>query len=53
MTPIRLRSNKRLNMVLQNDDPLGISFYGSDTTMSMYIGSPKSCPAGLAACQTM
>jgi hypothetical protein len=35
ITPIRPSRNIRLNRLLQVDDPLGISFYGSDTTMSM------------------
>jgi hypothetical protein len=35
ITPIKPRSNIRLIRLLQVDDPLGISFYGFDTTMSM------------------
>jgi hypothetical protein len=35
ITPKRPRSKTRLIMLFQMDDPLGISFYGSDTTMSM------------------
>jgi hypothetical protein len=35
ITPIRLRSKNRLITLFQRDDPFGISFYGSDTTMSM------------------
>jgi hypothetical protein len=35
ITPKRPRSKTRLIMLFKMDDPLGISFYGSDTTMSM------------------
>jgi hypothetical protein len=35
ITPARPRSKTRLIKLLQMDDPLDISFYGSDTTMSM------------------
>ena len=35
ITPRRPRSKTRLIKLFEIDDPLGISFYGSDTTMSM------------------